>query len=127
MEDRFFNMNEYCNCYNKNFSISKINVILSTLGFSERYIAFNYLSFIIIYMHRSKSDSSQTYKQAIAELQKKYGVSARTITFGLSYLLSCCTNPELTSKTQYNISNKRILNRIRLVKEFVEKKFFENI
>jgi len=64
--------------------ISKqIEIILSSLGMSEQYIAFHYLHAVIFHMIINNDDSIRSYRTAIHSLMDKYEISNRTIGHGL--------------------------------------------
>ena len=104
------------------FLNNKIKIILSTLGFNEKYIAFDYLSIIITYLIVNNNDSFETYNSAIEIVKEKYNLATRTITQSLNKILSMCNKTEIINKYQFNIVNNKTLNKIRVVKLYVENK-----
>lgn len=105
-----------------NLTSKKISVILSSLGLSEKYAAFEYLEYILTYLIINDNDSETAFKEALTQLMNNHNLTKRSITQSLNKLLLTCNNTEITNKTQFHILNNGTLNKIRVVKAYIENK-----
>ena len=99
--------------------LNKIKVMLFSIGLTEKYVAFDYLATILEYMIEHDS-STASYKQAINIVCNKFNITERTATQGLSKILKLCNNDEITNKLQFKVLNNSSLNKIRVIKDYIE-------
>ncbi|MBQ8615405.1 MAG: hypothetical protein IJ415_02445 [Clostridia bacterium] len=98
---------------------NKIKSILFSIGINEKYVAFDYLSTILCWLI-TNNDNKDTYKKAIVSVAKQYGIATRTLTQGLSKVLTMCNKKEIISKYQFMMSNNGTFNKIKVVKQYIE-------
>lgn len=114
------NENNKINQLPNDFLTSKIKYSLALLGMSETYFSFNYLVTIIQEIITStNTDDEIVFKNSVEKIAKKYNIECRTVRYELIKILNTCTNKELTSKTQYNLKNKGVINKIRVINEYI--------
>lgn len=101
----------------KELFIIRMKLILFSLGMSEKYMSFNYLTDIILYLILSKEDDFQ-YKFAIKYVQEKYCLTERTIMSGLHQIIQSC-NQTIFNQKQSLSSINGLLNKIRTIKNYV--------
>jgi len=97
---------------------NKVKVSLSSLGFNERYNSFEYLSTIITHLITHNSDSVESYMQALEIVENKYNITKLSINYGLKRITNTCQDPNIYSKSQYNLTKNGVLNRIRVIKAY---------
>ena len=101
----------------------KVKIALSSFGLNERYNAFEYLSFIITYMIKNTNDSVKIFNEAVNILENKFKITKSAVNYGLKRITDKCLNNEISSRTQFNLNNNGIINRIRVMKTFALESF----
>lgn len=96
----------------------KIKSIMFSLGMHEKYIAFEYLSFILTKLIIEDDDSLYNYKETLNIMSTKYNITNKTIMQNLNKILKTCSNLEIKNKMQFNIGSNSILNKIRVLKHY---------
>lgn len=100
--------------------VAKIKYSLALLGMSESYFSFHYLVEILLNLIRSTHTADEDiFKDTVNSLANKYGIEPRTIRYELTKILNGCSNKEIKSKSQFNLKNNGVLNKIRVVKEYI--------
>lgn len=100
--------------------VAKIKYSLALLGMSESYFSFHYLVEILLNLIRSPHTADEDiFKDTVNSLANKYGIEPRTIRYELTKILNSCSNKEIKSKSQFNLKNNGVLNKIRVVKEYI--------
>lgn len=100
--------------------VAKIKYSLALLGMSESYFSFHYLVKILLNLIRSPHTADEDiFKDTVNSLANKYGIEPRTIRYELTKILNSCSNKEIKSKSQFNLKNNGVLNKIRVVKEYI--------
>ena len=100
--------------------VAKIKYSLALLGMSESYFSFHYLVKILLNLIRSPHTADEDiFKDTVNSLANKYGIEPRTIRYELTKILNGCSNKEIKSKSQFNLKNNGVLNKIRVVKEYI--------
>ncbi len=100
--------------------VAKIKYSLALLGMSESYFSFHYLVEILLNLIRSTHTADEDiFKDTVNSLANKYGIEPRTIRYELTKILNSCSNKEIKSKSQFNLKNNGVLNKIRVVKEYI--------
>ncbi|HJD05361.1 MAG TPA: hypothetical protein IAB72_00580 [Candidatus Onthoplasma faecipullorum] len=100
--------------------VAKIKYSLALLGMSESYFSFHYLVEILLNLIRSTHTADEDiFKDTVNSLANKYGIEPRTIRYELTKILNNCSNKEIKSKSQFNLKNNGVLNKIRVVKEYI--------
>lgn len=100
--------------------IAKIKYSLALLEMSESYFSFHYLVEILLNLIKFPYLVDENiFKETINSLAKKYSIEPRTIRYELSKILNSCSNKEIKSKSQFNLKNNGVLNKIRVVKEYI--------
>jgi len=97
---------------------NKIKVVLTSIGLNEKYKGFNYLTHIITYMIKHESDSSVDYNIAIELIAVGYNITKSAINDSLKKITSQCMIESINCKMQFNLTNKGMLNKIRLIKGY---------
>ncbi len=120
-------MRDNLNNISLNFLEIKIKNFLFLLGLKEKYISFDYLTWILIFLIRKNSTDFSTYKQAICWLVEKYGVSSRTIIQGLQKITSMCKNTDIVDFESFKLSTYKTINKIRIIKIGAENFLCENL
>ena len=98
--------------------LTEIKLILSSVGMSEIYHSFNFLTDIIAYMIIQDSDNQITFKNGIILVADKYNLSERTIMNGLNNILKM-SDDKIKSRMQFNLSKNSTLNKIRVLKNHI--------
>lgn len=99
---------------------AKIKYSLALLGMSESYFSFHYLVVILLNLIKSSdATDEEIFKNTVNSLANKYKIEARTIRYELTKILNSCSNNEIKSKSQFNLKNNGVLNKIRVVKEYI--------
>ena len=103
---------------NTNILTNKVKVFLSNLGMSERYNAFQYLTFFIVYMIKANDSSVDTYNKCFTLCSQRFCVDCRSITYGLSKVLKMCNLPNFCL---FNIKQTKFcnLNKIKIIKDMI--------
>lgn len=112
-------MNKINENLSNNLLLKKIKTILFSIGFQEKYVAFEYLSIILNHLIINNDESINSYNQAIEIIKQNFNRTNRTILQSLNKILKTCSVNEINSKTQFNIINNSALNKIRVVKNFI--------
>ncbi len=105
---------------------NKVKICLSLLGFNEKYIAFEYLAYIISYMIIYENDSYNSFNNALDLISENYNITKTAINYGLKRITDKCLNEDIRSKNQYNLTKFGLLNRIRVIKIWTLKNFYNN-
>ena len=110
---------------NEDFLRPRIKVVLSRMGFCERYQAFDYLVEIIFDLIKNEDENSMDYNSCLNKLAQTFEVSAVSVAGGIGALLN--SNKNILNKL--GVSNKQNFYRIKIIKNYVVKeieKRFEN-
>lgn len=100
--------------------IAKIKYSLALLGMSESYFSFHYLVTILLNLIKTPQVADEIiFKDSVDSIAQKYKIEPRTIRYELGRILNSCTNLEIKSKSQYNLKNNGVLNKIRVIKEYI--------
>ena len=100
--------------------IAKIKYSLALLGMSESYFSFHYLVTILLNLIKTPQIADETvFKDSVDSIAQKYKIEPRTIRYELGRILNSRTNLEIKSKSQYNLKNNGVLNKIRVIKEYI--------
>ena len=87
---------------------------------SESYFSFHYLVTILLNLIKTPQIADETvFKDSVDSIAQKYKIEPRTIRYELGRILNSCTNLEIKSKSQYNLKNNGVLNKIRVIKEYI--------
>lgn len=105
---------------------NKVKICLSLLGFNEKYIAFEYLAYIISYMIIYENDSYNSFNNALDLISENHNITKTAINYGLKRITDKCLNEDIRSKNQYNLTKFGLLNRIRVIKIWTLKNFYNN-
>ena len=108
-----------------NFMEIKIKNFLFSIGLNEKYISFDYLTSILIFLIKKDNSDFSTYHEAVCWLMNKYGVSSRTIIQGLHKIISMCNHPSITSLPQFKLGKSKTIHKIRIIKIFAENHLLE--
>ena len=103
-----------------NLLSNKVKTILFSIGLNEKYIAFDYLTFILTYIIKHENDSLKTYKTSLDLIMEKYNISSQAIVQSLNKILKFCNNSEIINKVQFKTSSYGTLNKIRVLKTHIE-------
>lgn len=95
-----------------NLLFNKIKISLFKLGLNEKYIAFDYLSYILTYFIRQNDCSYKSYKNIVDLLSQRFETTSKTITQSLNSLLKKCT--------LLNLSNLYTFHKIQMIKTYFE-------
>ncbi len=102
------------------FLVTKIKYSLALIGMSESYFSFNYLVEILLRLIKADAGVEESlFKEILEDIASKNNITTRSLRYELIKILNCCTNSEITSKSQYNLKNNGIINKIRVVKEYI--------
>lgn len=104
--------------------LNKIKLSIYKIGIMEKYMAFDYLSIILASLIKNGSDAKNCYTNSVNMVSEKYHITPRAVTQGLNKVISMCNNEEIIKKSQFNIVNNSTLNKIRVIKNYVEKNLF---
>ena len=98
----------------------KIKMILTELNLDEKYIAFEYLTNIIMHYIITKDDSIANYKNAIKIIEEKFNVKYSRITIGVSNLLKGCNFNKIID-TQHLALSPSIHKKTVIIKNYILK------
>ena len=100
--------------------IHKIKIFLFSVGLNEKYIAFEYLSLIIIQLI-TKNSSTTSYNQAIKLVSNRHNISERTTTQAINKILKQIKDENISKLTTLNLTKNKTLNTIRVLTHNFEK------
>lgn len=95
----------------------KIKLFLSQIGLNERYQSFKYLAYILEQMVLDDKDSFEFFNYNLEVLSKKYNISKRTISCGISLLLEGMKDYCSLNTCFFNLTSYGTLNKIRALKQ----------
>jgi hypothetical protein len=100
-----------------NILINKIKITLFELGFNERYVSFDYITYVITYFIKHEDSSYISYKTIINLIAERHNTTARTITQSIHKILNMCEN--FSNKNfDFFISKNQSLNKIIYIKNY---------
>lgn len=105
---------------NTNLLTQKIKLILFNLDLNEKYVAFDYLTLILIYFLRNDT-SLKCFNNAVQEISKKFSITKRTIMQELNKLLKHVNTSQIHSLS-FNLAKNHTINKIRVIKNYIEQK-----
>ena len=99
---------------------SKMKNFLFSINLNEKYVAFDYLTYVLVHLIKNENTNFRTYKQAIGLLVDKYGITYRTIVQGLHKIISMCTSSQILSIPEFQSGKSKTIHRIRIIKTISE-------
>ena len=97
---------------------SKIKNFLFTINLNEKYVAFDYLTIVLVYLIKNESNF-KSYQQAIKFIINIYGITHRTIIQGLHKIISMCEIPQLKHISTFQ-SKCKTIQKIFIIKSISE-------
>lgn len=101
---------------NEEFLRPRIRVVLSSVGFCERYQAFDYLVETVCEMCQNKDETFKDYLQMVDRLSKYYNIAPISITGQIGVLIM--GNKDFCNRL--DLTNKRNFQRLKTIANFVQ-------
>jgi len=102
-----------------NFLEVMIKNFLYSIGLNEKYISFEYLTWMLIYLIQIDDCDFTKYKQSVLLLVEKFDVSSRTINQALHKIITTCDNEQIVNFSQFK-SKTKTAHKILVLKIFAE-------
>jgi len=97
----------------------KIKSILFSIGLNEKYVAFEYMVYVLMQLMDYPNIKS-SYKAALIDATNYYNVSLRTITQAINKLLKKCNISTIINRQQFNLKNNTTINKLSIIKNYIE-------
>lgn len=97
----------------------QIKSSLFAIGFNEKYVAFDYLTELLL-LSFNQNLSTELFKNCVEKITNKYNISTRTLTQGINKLMRSSIDPIITSKALFHVNFNSTLNKLIVIKNYVE-------
>lgn len=98
---------------------NKIKVCLTSIGLNERYIAVEYLAYILTHMIKLNSDSVLDFETALKYVSERFKIKQISVQYEIKKILAKCSAVQVVNLIKFNIKTNPTLNKIRAIKNYV--------